>query len=218
MAARPQPMWARLGGESAAVQPATPAEVEALSVSADTEEHKDEPAKRPVTLTSKNQNWTTPQHLCEAIRAFGGGEIGLDPCSNAQSLVKAEEEWTEGALERSWRGFGLVYANPPYSRKRPTLQNWVKYAADQFAEVYDDELLLLVPARTDTKWFRRQLVDRANAILFFTGRLKFGGVLNEKGEPIKDAATFPSALAYWGKRSDKFERDFDHYGWMARLR
>lgn len=45
---------------------------------------------------------------------------------------------------------------------------------------------MLIPARTDTKWFHQYIYGKAKEIRFVKGRLKFGG--------SKDAAPFPSMV------------------------
>ena len=73
-----------------------------------------------------------------------------------------------------------VFCNPPYSQ----IEKW---AAKAFYETKQDSTLvvLLIPARTDTKYFHNYIVGRAE-IRFIKGRLKFGGG--------KNSAPFPSML------------------------
>lgn len=47
-------------------------------------------------------------------------------------------------------------------------------------------VVMLIPARTDTKWFHQYIYGKAKEIRFVKGRLKFGG--------SKDAAPFPSMV------------------------
>ncbi len=60
-----------------------------------------------------------------------------------------------------------------------------------------DELLLLVPARTDAAWFQSLF---EHPICFIRGRLKFSGHCYN--------APFPSALVYRGPRAQEFQRLF----------
>jgi len=69
-----------------------------------------------------------------------------------------------------------------------------------------DELVLLVPARTDTGWFQT-LYDWP--ICFLRGRLQYGGY-------IKDNAPFASALVYRGERVDEFCSAFRQRGNIMR--
>jgi len=49
---------------------------------------------------------------------------------------------------------------------------------------------MLVPSRTDTKWFHEYVYNKKNIIIeFIKGRLKFGNGIN--------SAPFPSMLIYY---------------------
>jgi site-specific DNA-methyltransferase (adenine-specific) len=53
-------------------------------------------------------------------------------------------------------------------------------------------VILLIPARTDTRWFHDNLFDVE--LRFIRGRLRFGGYVDEKtGKP--KPALFPSLIA-----------------------
>jgi site-specific DNA-methyltransferase (adenine-specific) len=78
-----------------------------------------------------------------------------------------------------------VWCNPPYGRG---ILEWVRKATDSI-EVGDAELVvMLLPARTDTKWFHAECVGRTE-IRFIQGRLTFGDAEN--------AAPFPSMVVIW---------------------
>lgn len=73
-----------------------------------------------------------------------------------------------------------VFCNPPYSE----ISKWVEKA---FYETRKDNTLvvLLIPARTDTKYFHNYILHRTE-IRFVKGRLKFGNG--------KNSAPFPSMV------------------------
>ena len=85
----------------------------------------------------------------------------------------------DDGLTQNWGGC-RVFCNPPYSQ----IEKW---AAKAFYETKQDNTLvvLLIPARTDTKYFHNYIAGRAE-IRFIKGRLKFGGG--------KNSAPFPSML------------------------
>lgn len=57
-----------------------------------------------------------------------------------------------------------------------------------------DVVVLLIPARTDTRWFHEYLYNKPNVELrFIRGRLKFGD--------SKNSAPFPSMLAILKKNA-----------------
>lgn len=152
-------------------------------------------------FTSNSQEWNTPLEVLELVRAFDA--IGLDPCSNAGSIVGAAVEWRmerDGdSLLRDWRGHGLVYVNPPYSR---FLRAWTAKCAQSGAEV-----IACVPARTDARWWHQSAVT-ADAICYWRGRLRFLGA--------PSSAPFPSALLYFGPRVERFRDVFAAVGVTAK--
>lgn len=74
---------------------------------------------------------------------------------------------------------------------------WIRKAAE---EIQKDAnvIVLLVPARTDTKWFHDYLYEKSNVELrFVRGRLKFSGGAN--------SAPFPSMVAIMRKKKEQDE-------------
>ena len=156
--------------------------------------------ERPMSgalVTSARQTWNTPADVLDEIRRFDA--IGLDPCSNPQSIVGAATEWQlerDGdSLARDWRGHGLVYCNPPYSR---WLKRWMAKCSTAGCEV-----ISLTPARTDTVAWHSYAVT-CDAVCFWRGRMRFLGAAA--------SAPFPSALCYWGDRIDRFVEVFGRVG------
>ena len=72
------------------------------------------------------------------------------------------------------------WCNPPYGRE---IGKWVEKAATSNTKV-----VMLLPARTDTKWFHEWILHKAD-IYFIKGRLKFGNSNN--------LAPFPSLIAVY---------------------
>lgn len=67
--------------------------------------------------------------------------------------------------------------------------DWIKKASESDATV-----VMLLPARTDTKWFHEYIYNKAE-IRFLKGRLKFGNSIN--------SAPFPSMIViFWRKKDD----------------
>lgn len=73
-----------------------------------------------------------------------------------------------------------LYINPPYSN----ISNWIDFAIEN-KKRYNKEVVLLIPSRTDTKYFHK-LLEFGIEIEFIKGRLKFGN--------YKKAAPFPSII------------------------
>ena len=171
--------------------------------------------------SSATQTWNTPEPVVDALHVFD--EPGLDPCSNATSIVRAREEWRiergENGLVRSWRGHGLVYCNPPYDE----LEAWAKKMARE-AIMGDVETIALIPARLETKAFQQLILASCSAICFWAGRLEYGvGLaysaqtsLFAEPEPELDTgdntAPFPACLPYFGTRVEHFAKAFEKHG------
>lgn len=170
-------------------------------------------AKRAAAMTSSARvDWNTPQVIVDVVKRVGGGRIALDPCGNAGSIVVAEVEYRldqrRNGLELTWAmapDFGLVYVNPPYGRE---IGAWVSKCWTQSADGVD--VIALVPARTDTNWFRLCWTT-AQRVCFIHGRLSFLGA--------EHPAPFPSALVLWSqdkRTAARFELECSYLGHVVR--
>lgn len=145
-------------------------------------------------FSSESNEYLTPPHIIDRALDFFGGQIDLDPASNEHSLVPAITAFDRkiDGLKQDW--FGRVWLNPPYGRE--WLPKFIDKAIEEFAEGAADEILILVPARTDTKWHRSlNFCDRC----YLHGRLKF----KSPGKKLT-TAPFPSVIFYLGDRNNDF--------------
>lgn len=136
-----------------------------------------------------NQTALTPAYVLDPVRAMLGGTIGLDPCTTPDNPVGAERFYTppqDGAV-LPWDA-DTIWVNPPYGKAR---ERWVARCAD--AGSMGRQVVLLIPAHTDTRPFQRA-VDTCTTLLLIRGRLKFG-MPRENGRQV--AASHPSALIAW---------------------
>lgn len=109
------------------------------------------------------------------------------------------------ALDQIWVG-ERWWCNPPYGRG---IERWVEkalgetIAADGMRFVPPRLTLgvMLLPARTDTSWFRWLLDSPLVEVRYVRGRIAFGG-WNPKGRPIPEGqgGFFPSVLAVFRPR------------------
>ena len=132
-------------------------------------------------LSSKTDQWATPQDLFDELNAEFGFE--LDVCAD-ESNAKCARFFTasDDGLAQEWSG--TCWMNPPYGE---VIGEWVakaKASADAGATV-----VCLVPARVDTAWWWNNC--RYGEIRFLKGRLKFGGA--------ETSAPFPSAVVIFGR-------------------
>ncbi len=156
-----------------------------------------------VHYSSKTVEHYTPREVIEAVLEVWG-QIDLDPCSNSRSApnVPAMRHFTatENGLAQEWSG--KAYINPPYGTE---IGGWVAKFGEERAAGRVTEAIWLIPARTDTQWFRA-LTAGCTLACFVSGRLRFGG--NGEGDP----APFPSMLVYFGRRDEEFARVFRRLG------
>ena len=127
-------------------------------------------------FSSKTDLWETPQDLFDKLN--NEFQFTLDVCATPEN-AKCDKFYTkeQDGLKHPWKG--TVWCNPPYGRG---IGQWVRRAL--FASVSGSTVVMLLPARTDTKWFHDYIYKRNNVeIRFIRGRLKFGG--------SKNSASFP---------------------------
>lgn len=125
--------------------------------------------------TAKSVEWETPQDLFDKLNEEF--HFTVDVCASEQN-AKCEKFYTRetDGLRRSRSG-ETAWCNPPYGRE---IAEWVKKASTE-----DATTVMLLPARTDTKWFHDYIYGKTE-IRFIKGRLKFGG--------MKASAPFPNMI------------------------
>lgn len=126
----------------------------------------------------------TPKYLFDKISSIFN--FSLDVCALPEN-AKCENYYTpkDDGLSKPW--MGGVWCNPPYGRE---ISSWVKKAYEESQKEYNSFVLMLLPARTDTKWWWDWVQGKAT-LFFIKGRVKFGD--HNVGAP------FPSVLALYMK-------------------
>ena len=119
--------------------------------------------KCEVFFSRNTDDWATPKFIYEQAMKKGM----YDPCPLRSAVDGLEIEWKKSN-----------FVNPPYSQ----LLKWITKSIEQHAK--GKSVVLLIPARTDTKAFRL-LFEYGSEITFICGRLRF----NEAS-----SAPFPSML------------------------
>lgn len=135
-----------------------------------------------VHFSSKKMDWTTPQAFYEELhKEF---HFTLDAAASKEN-TKCPKYFTEenSALVQSWKG-ETVFCNPPYGNE---LKKFVEKAYQEHKE-HGNTIVLLVPARTDTRYFHDFIYGKAE-IRFIKGRLKFSDG--------KSSAPFPSMVVIY---------------------
>jgi len=130
-----------------------------------------------VLFSNSKDDWETPQRLFDELNKEW--DFTVDVASSDENFkVKKHYTIKENELEQDWT-MERVWCNPPYGRE---IEKWVKKASES-----DAITVMLLPARTDTKWFHNYIYKKDNTtIRFLKGRLKFGNA--------KNSAPFPSMI------------------------
>ncbi len=133
---------------------------------------------------STTVEWLTPPELVKKL-----GEFDLDPCSPVNPpFVHAPVNYTieSNGLTREW--FGRIYMNPPYGKD---MHKWL----DKLQKHGNG--IALIFARTETKCFFENVWDKADALLFVKGRIRFYHVSGEQG----GTPGAPSVFIAYGKNN-----------------
>ena len=133
-----------------------------------------------VLFSSANDVWATPQDFYDKLnKEFN---FNLDPCALPEN-AKCEKFFTpdQNGLIQDWEGY-TIFCNPPYGRK---ISEWVEKCYNE-SKKKNTTIVMLIPARTDTRYFHEFIYHKAKEIRFIRGRLKFGN--------SKNSAPFPSML------------------------
>lgn len=162
-----------------------------------------------------DHDFNTPPWFLDLVE--GLGPIGLDPCSNATSLVKSRKAYTieTNGLAHAWFGEGLVFMNPPHSHSPHNIEPWMEKAHDDFITLgihrnTRDQFVGLVPAKTDTAWFHDYGVPFHK--MFLRGRMKFW----QRGKETEETGKFAHLVLYAGHQPDLFKHLFREHGWYTR--
>lgn len=126
-------------------------------------------------FSHKSDDWCTPEFIYSYFMHRGY----FDPCLlNPNGIDGLFIQWKE-----------KNFVNPPYS----DILRFVEKAL--FEADLGKKVVMLLPVRTDTKWFGL-LSNYGCFIEFFVGRLKFNG--------SKTGAPFPSMLVWLEKGGNKY--------------
>ena len=134
---------------------------------------------KEVMFSSATDLWETPQDFFDILN--DEFHFDIDVCALPEN-AKCGKFYSpeDDGLSKNWGG--TCWCNPPYGRK---IGEWVKKASESNATV-----VMLLPARTDTKWFHDYIYHKTE-IRFIKGRLKFGN--------SKNSAPFPSMIVIFKK-------------------
>jgi len=133
-----------------------------------------------VLFSHNKDDYITPDWLMDELKQEF--DFKLDACSTNYDPTDLPSWYTkeDNGLEQDWETW--TYCNPPYSQ----VSLWVEKA------FYENShrgigIVMLLPSRTDTKWFHDYIYTNPRCeVRFLKGRLKFKGT--------KNSAPFPSMV------------------------
>lgn len=161
-----------------------------------------------VHFSSEKLDYLTPPSLLDHL--YEVFTFDLDPCSDQphhlRPNVRAAVHYTEveDGLAMPWYG-RTVFMNSPYGRQ---IGNWFNRAFEQVQNDNAENVVCLVPARTDTIWWQN-CIRGASYVTFIKGRLKFSGHTN--------SAPFPSAIVIFGAINMEQANHLAKLGWSIWL-
>lgn len=165
---------------------------------------------------SAKQDWETPQVLFKAVDAIY--RFDFDLAASAEN-TKCSRYFTEfdDAMKQKWAG--RCWLNPPYGEDASPLSDWVRKAYEESIVNREMFVVMLVPARTNTRWFH-DFCMKGRQIHLICGRPKFVGAEHGLPQPLclvefrhveeKQRATF-SSLFLPASSVDESERELFHF-------
>lgn len=134
-------------------------------------------------FSSATDQWATPQNFFDKLNDEFHFTLDVAADETNHKCEKYYDKQIDG-LSQPWvtleREREVIWCNPPYGRE---IGKWVEKA---YTESLNGAIVvMLLPARTDTKWFHDFIYGKAE-IRFIRGRLKFGD--------SKNSAPFPSMV------------------------
>lgn len=166
-----------------------------------------------------NNVWLTPANVLACVRAYA--PIGLDPCTLPSNPTRAHHYFTEveNGLEQSWKGYGLVFVNPPYSLvaadkergvKTPPIRLWAQKIHNEASRGVVVIALLPCGARYSTGYFQDNLlVPELTMWCFVRGRVKF---INGATGQVGKGNNYDSQMMGFGVDVERFAAAFAPLG------
>ena len=125
--------------------------------------------KDTVHASSKTDNWPTPQRFFDELNAKH--KCDVDTCATSEnSKCQVYFSPEEDGLTQDWFPGRTYWCNPPYGH--PACGKWVKKGYESARA--GAKVVMLLPARTSTKWFHNYVWKKCTEICYVKGRLKFG--------------------------------------------
>ena len=136
----------------------------------------------PVTFRSDHQAWQTPTAIFRDLDSEFNFE--LDAAASAQNSLckKFISKEDDAILMDEWPA-SRIWLNPPYKRNSHFLEKAVKES------LKGKLVVVLIFARTDTRWWHDWVMPYASQVRLIKGRLHFS-----KADGMSGPSTAPSAI------------------------
>ena len=164
----------------------------------------------------KHIDYRTPPYVLDLAREYGGGEISLDPATNAENSTKARTFLSlpeRDGLAADWVALSgwpkLVFCNPPYGK---VLGDWVEKIGREAAR--GAHIVALLPGqRFETRSYQEHLIgnEARTATVYVGHRLKF----IREGEAMK-SNPYGSMLYIFNGNYGRAVRVFERLGLVER--
>ncbi len=129
---------------------------------------------------SIRQDWDTPQVLFDKLNEEFKFEYDLAASNKNTKCDKFFSKEDDG-LKQKWNG--VCWLNPPYGDKTSKMVDWIKKAYNDTQFNPNLTVVMLIPARTNTKWFHNFCMKAAELKLI-CGRPKFGDSKHGLPQPL----------------------------------
>jgi hypothetical protein len=152
--------------------------------------------------------WCSPPEIAEPLEEFYEGPVGIDPCSNERSIVRAVVALTSGGLIAPWRTSKRTgYQNDPYSQA----DAWTAKMLAELACGNVGEHIRLSMFSTSAKWWADMCTrPRRNPRILALKRIAFLDPFADKTGQKRMSCRFEPALTYFGPSPERFTKVFAH--------
>ena len=143
-------------------------------------------------MTSDRQDWGTPRAFMKWMEEEKSWIPNLDAAASIRN-AKAPHFYskTDDGLSKAW--YGNVWLNPPFGTE---IGSWLEKCAEEIkTNPLVKSIYVLIPARTDTKWFHEIVMPHAYLVYLIKGRFNFRF---DEATPSANAP-FPSMLVLYRK-------------------
>lgn len=144
-----------------------------------------------IAKSSRTEEYGTPLEMYQKLNKIF--KFKIDPATTPDNPLRTEVFYTkeQDGLKKEWNR--NTFINPPFGKKdkkngkETDITNWIYHMYSQATIHENKKYVMLLPARTDTKWFQEMILTdfKDDSVIYFVkGRQKFiNPEYNAKQEP-----------------------------------